>query len=120
MSEIEDELTERIESILADEDRRELDEEGEGVLMPTLEMMSVLCEHCGLGLPEVETLRRWKEQYLAVFDDSIDGLEPAEGYKEARRAMIEATFLKLEAQAYDYRSRLEWTGKSRKPETEEE
>src|SRR5262249_31322174 len=89
MGEVEEELVRRIEDILADEDRCALDEDGEGVLMPTLEMLSVLHEQCHLGLPERETVQRWKAQYLAVFDDQIDGLDPKPGYKEARRAIIE-------------------------------
>jgi hypothetical protein len=116
MGEVEEELVGKIEEILADEDRCSLDEDGEGVLMPTLSMLSVLHEHCKVGLPEVETIRRWKDCYLAVFDESIDDLEPQPGYKESRRAMIEATFLMLEAQAYDYQKQLEWF--DRKPKEE--
>jgi hypothetical protein len=119
MNEVKDELIGRIEECLVDDDSCALDEDGEGVLMPTLEILSVLAEHCRLGLPELETIQRWKARYLAVYDDSIDGLEPKPGYKEARRAMIEATFLKLEAQAYDYQSQLEWFDESREPRQKE-
>jgi hypothetical protein len=108
MGEVEEFLINRIEEILADEDRCALDEDGEGVLMPTLNIMSVLHEHCRLGLPERETVLRWKAQYLFVFDEQIDGFDPKPGHREARRAIIEATFLKLEAQAWDFAQRQEW------------
>lgn len=114
VGEFEHELVARIEDILADEDRCALDEEGEGVLMPTLEILSTLFEHCHFGLPERETVQRWKTQYLAVYDEDIDYLTLSQEFKEARRAAIEATFLKLEAQAYDFETRLEWIGKKQK------
>ena len=108
MNDFEDQLVQQIEDILADEERYALEEEGEGVLMPTVEILSVLHEHRFIGLPERETILRWKEQYLAAFDDQIDGFEPKAGYKESRRAVIEATFLKLEAQAWDYAEKQKW------------
>ena len=105
LGEVEHELVERIEEILADEDRCALDEEGDGVLMPTLQMLSVLHEHCRMGLPEPATVKRWKVKFLAVYDEQIDGFEPVPGHKEARRGVIEATFLILEAQAIDLEHR---------------
>jgi hypothetical protein len=111
MSEVEEELIDKIEARLADEEGFDISEDGDGVVMPTLEMLSVLHEHCRLGLPEVDTVRDWKERYLAFFDDQIDGYDPQPGYKEARRTMIEATFMKLEAQAWDYEKRLEEIGR---------
>ena len=108
MGEIEEELVTRIEDILKDEDRCALEEDGEGILMPTIVMLSTLSEHCRLGVPNRATVQRWKEQYLAVFDEQIDGFDPQPSYKEARRAVIEATFLKLEGQAYDFETRQAW------------
>src|ERR1043166_9009468 len=81
--EVEEELVSRIEEILADEERCALDEEGEGVLMPTVEMLSVLHEHCRLGLPERETIQRWKAQYLSVFDEHIDGFDSKPGDRKS-------------------------------------
>lgn len=108
VGEVEHELVRRIEEILADEDRRALDEEGESVLLPTVEMLSVLHEHCRFGLPQLETVRRWKVRYLATFDEQIESLGPRPGFAEARRGVIEASFLKLEAQAWDAEKRNQW------------
>ena|SRR5579872_5759533 len=92
----------RIEACLADEDASALDEDGEGVLMPSVALLSVLHEHCKAGPPKPEAVLRWKRQYLAIFDDQIDDLDPVPGYKEERRAVIEGTFDRLAAQAADF------------------
>jgi hypothetical protein len=39
--------------------------------------------------------RAWKQAYLAVWDGSIDGLEPTPEHRAARRAVLVTTFDQL-------------------------
>jgi hypothetical protein len=92
-------LVERIESIMGDAVAVQLDEQGEDVLMPSIELLALLCEIYGCDggtLPEVATVRRWREEYLGGYDSYIDQLSPRPGYKEERRRVIEQTFARLE------------------------
>jgi hypothetical protein len=84
-----------IEDIFGNEGRFLLDEDAEGMLMPAVEILAVLCEHCHGVLPEHLDVAAWKARYLAMYDDQIDGLEPQGDFKQQRRAVIEATFDKL-------------------------
>jgi hypothetical protein len=87
-----------IEAIFADDQRLRLDEDAEWELMPRLEILSMLCEHCHGILPHQLDIAAWKARYLRMFDDQIDGLAPAGDYKQQRRTIIEATFDKLQRQ----------------------
>jgi hypothetical protein len=84
-----------IEAIFADEQRFRLDEDAEAMLMPSIEILSLLCDHCGGVLPEDLDVAAWKARYLKIYDEHIDHLEPQGNYKQQRRAVIEATFDKL-------------------------
>jgi hypothetical protein len=71
-----------------------------GVAVPcNLEILCVLASQrwVGVVLPEVETIEAWKATYLAVWDASIDGLEPTPEHKAQRRAVLERTFGQLAA-----------------------
>jgi hypothetical protein len=81
-----------IDAIMADEVRFRLDEDAEAMLMPSVVMLSLLCEHCHSGLPRDLDADAWKARYLAMFDEQIGGLAPAPGFAEERRAIIAATF----------------------------
>ena len=84
-----------IEAIFADGERFCLDEDAEGELMPRVEILILLCESCHGVLPEELDSGRWKAQYLEMYDDQINGLEPSEEYKRQRRISIAATFDRL-------------------------
>lgn len=85
-----------IEAIFDDEQRFRLDEAAEGMLMPCVVLLLLLCEHCEAVLPEELDIAAWKARYLEMYDDQIDGLEPQGDFKQQRRAVIEATFDKLQ------------------------
>jgi cytochrome P450 len=87
-----------IEDIFSDEERFRLDEDAEGELIPRVEMLLALCGHCGGVLQEKLDTAAWKARYLAMYDDQIDGMEPTDGYKKQRRAVIADTFDRLIAQ----------------------
>jgi hypothetical protein len=89
-------LLERIESILGDAVAIQLDEQGEDILMPSIELLALLYESYG-GTPlEISKVRHWRDLYLAGYDGYIDLLSPSPGYKEERRRVIEQTFDRLE------------------------
>jgi hypothetical protein len=84
--------------------RASLDDQGEGRLMPTVEMISVLCDWCYGAPPRPPVVRRWKRRYLEIYDDQIDGLllPGGEGFGPERRAHIVRTFDRLEGLATDF------------------
>ena len=103
-----DGFVDTVEQLFA-QGRADLDDQGEGKLMPTVEVISVLCDWCRSGAPAIrevtpphpELIRRWKQQYLEIYDDQIDGLLPSEGFAEERRAHIVGTFDRLEVLAME-------------------
>ena len=46
-------------------------------------------------------IRRWKQQYLELYDEQIDDLLPREGFAPERRAHIVRTFDRLEVLAME-------------------
>ncbi len=87
-----------IEEIFADESRFRLDEDAESELMARVGILVLLCEHCSGALPGNLDIRAWKARYLTMFDEQIDRLEPADGYKQQRRAVIADSFDRLISQ----------------------
>jgi hypothetical protein len=81
-----------IEAIFDDPGRFRLDEDAEGMLIPSVALLSLLCQHCHGALPRRIDVVAWKARYLDMYDAQIDGLEPAEDYKRQRRDEIAATF----------------------------
>lgn len=66
-----------------------------GVAVPAnLELLALLARtnYVGVLLPEVATVEAWKSTFLEIWDGSIDGLEPSESFKEARRTVLVRTF----------------------------
>src|SRR6476646_1436739 len=85
-----------VTEICADEEYRfRLDEDAEAELMPSIELLIFLCEHCGGVLPTGLDIAAWKQRYLAMYDADINYLEPSPEIKEERRAVIERTFDRL-------------------------
>lgn len=99
MGEIMDGLGTRIENTFADESLSYLDEYGEAVIVPSVAVMSVLCEQCHAVPPQAVTVTQWKTQYLTLFDDQIEGLGGSAEFNRERRATVVSTFERLEEQA---------------------
>ncbi|UWP79467.1 DUF4259 domain-containing protein [Dactylosporangium fulvum] len=69
-----------------------------GVAVPcNLELLHLLAAQrwVGVTLPSADIVLEWKQRYLAAWDGAIDGLEPTEEYRAARRAVLERTFDQL-------------------------
>ncbi|MFD8696134.1 DUF4259 domain-containing protein [Kitasatospora purpeofusca] len=73
-----------------------------GVAVPCqLELLHALAQsgHAGGELPKAEVVEGWKETFMAVWERTIDGLEPKPEYKRKRREVLIRTFDQLAADA---------------------
>jgi hypothetical protein len=84
-----------IEAIFDDEQRFLLDEDAEAMILPSIEILLLLCGECHGVLPTSLDVAAWTARYLAMYDDQIDGLEPGPDFKRQRRTVIEETFDEL-------------------------
>ncbi|MEO8606907.1 MAG: DUF4259 domain-containing protein [Chloroflexota bacterium] len=76
---------------------------GEDMLMPSVDILALLCEHFAMPLPVTELIiRQWKEQYLRSYDRHIDHYVTKPDFKIRRRRVIEATFDRLLGLAHDW------------------
>ena len=91
-----------IKEVCADEGRLEADEDGETLLMPSVEVLALLCERYGATPPRAETVRDWHQKYLAAFDATAGRLKLKPDFKAARRKVIDNTFRWLEGLADSY------------------
>jgi hypothetical protein len=97
-------LVATVTEILGGGERLDLDEDGESMFMPSVELLALLCERYDARPPRPESVKHWAEKYLAVYDAQIDKQKPkvkAE-YKAGRRRAIENTFRWLEGLAESY------------------
>lgn len=100
-------LVEQIRRTIADSVLMEPDEPESEVMIANVEILSVLAETIGrmekgwvggmvfpfpFPFPAPEEVGRWKESYLAVWDNYIDELQPEPDYKRRRREVIVTTF----------------------------
>jgi hypothetical protein len=91
-------LVREVEEAMADDPVVLEADEYWGAAVPcNLEILTLLAGRpwVGVVLPEATTVQEWKATYLAVWDASIDDLEPAPEYKAERRAVLERTFDEL-------------------------
>ena len=95
-------LTATIKAVIADEGRMELDEDGETLLMPSVELLAMLCERYNAEPPQPSLVHQWRDKYLAVFDRDIDRLAPSPEFKAGRRKAVEKTFRWLESLAESF------------------
>ena len=85
-------LVATITEIVADPERLELDEDGESMLMPSVEILALLCERYNAMPPKPATVHPWRQKYLAAYDHGIDKVTSDAHFKTARRKAIEQTF----------------------------
>jgi hypothetical protein len=95
-------LVATITEVMADEGRLALDEDGETMLMPSVEILALLCERYNAMPPKPATVQQWRRKYLQVYDRMIDKLRPDPEFKVGRRKAIENTFRWLESLAESY------------------
>jgi hypothetical protein len=95
-------LAATIKDVLADEDRFVLDGDAEFRVMPSVELIALLCERYNAMPPKVKTITQWRKKYLKLYDEQIDHLYPKANYKAERRKTIERTFAWLEGLAQSF------------------
>ena len=95
-------LVATVTEVLADPERASLDEDGESLLMPSAEVLALLCERYDAPPPRPATVRQWREKYLAVYDREVGRLRRSAEFKAARRKGIEQTFRWLGGLAESY------------------
>jgi hypothetical protein len=91
-----------ITEIMADPERMELDEDGESMLMPSVELLALLCERYNARPPKAALVQQWHHHYLTMYDHGIDEYTDDDAFKIARRKVIEQTFRWLESLAESY------------------
>jgi hypothetical protein len=94
-------LVATITEVMADDGRLAPDEDGESLLMPSVDILALLCERCGAVPPRPATVRQWADKYLATYDRRIDRRKPKPRpeFKAARRKVVGQTFRWLESVA---------------------
>jgi hypothetical protein len=88
-------LQTQILSVLENSSSAEADEDGDATIV-AVDALATLCAHFGYtSRINKATLQSIREQFLEIWSESMDGLDPVEGHKEARQAEIEKTFDRL-------------------------
>ena len=95
-------LTATITAVAADAARLELDEDGETLFMPSVELLALLCERYNAEPPRPGAVRQWREKYMEAYDRGIDRLKPSPEFKADRRKAIDKTFRWLESLAESF------------------
>jgi hypothetical protein len=90
-------LVATIREVVTDPERASPAEDGESLLMPSVEVLALLCERYGAAPPKPSAVRQWRETYLAAYDRDVDDLRPKPEFKAARRKVVAKTFRWLES-----------------------
>jgi len=95
-------LVATINEICVDDERLSLDEDGESMFMPSVELLALLCERYGIKPPKPSVVLQWQHKYLGVYDRDIASFNPDEHFQVERRKVIESTFRWLMSLAESY------------------
>ena len=85
-------LVATVQEIFIDPERIEPDEDGEAMLMPSVELLALLCERYNVAPPKPSTVEQWRNGYLNSYDQTSEKLFADEAIREERRKVIERTF----------------------------
>lgn len=85
-------LVATISEIFVDDERLALDEDGEAMFMPSVELLALLCERYGVTTPKPSSVLQWQEKYLQLYDRTIDKYSSDRRFRVERRKVIEKTF----------------------------
>jgi uncharacterized protein DUF4259 len=81
-----------IAEVFGDSERFRLDEDAEGMLMPSASILILLCEQCHGVLPKELDAATWKARYLAMYDEQMPDMSATEEFARERRSVIADTF----------------------------
>jgi len=87
-------LVKEVEDAMADPADLEPDEYWGCAVPCNLELLTLIARQgwVGVAFPAADIAKAWKQTYLRVWDDNIDGLEPKPEYKRLRREVLVKTF----------------------------
>ncbi len=95
-------LVATIKEIYSDDERLSLDEDGESMFMPSVELLALVCERYNATPPKPTSIKRWEKRYLEKFDASVESYNADPAFQESRRRIIEQTFRWLIGLAESY------------------
>jgi hypothetical protein len=85
-------LVATVNEIVRDAERLALDEDGESMFMPSVELLALLCERYDVQPPKPSPVAGWRDSYLKVYDATAAGYIADATLRTNRRAAIEKTF----------------------------
>jgi hypothetical protein len=95
-------LVATISEVVDDRTRRRPAEDGEGLLMPSVELLALLCERYNAAPPKPASVSHWAKQYIAAFDRGPDPPGVDKSFRTQRRKAVENTFRWLQGVAESY------------------
>jgi hypothetical protein len=95
-------LVATVTEIVRDDERLGLDEDGESMFMPSVELLALLCERYAATPPKPASVQQWRDRYLEVFDETVDQYHRDPAFQANRRKVIEKTFRWLLSLAETY------------------
>lgn len=95
-------LVATITAIFNNKSRLRPEEDGETMLMPSVDVLAQLCERCDAVPPKPDLVRQWAKKYLKAFAASADRVHPDEECQTRRRKVIENTFRWLQGLSDSY------------------
>jgi hypothetical protein len=81
-----------IVEVTGDPSRLAPNEDGESLLMPSVEILALLCERYNVEPPRPDVVQQWEAMYLEAYDKAPEKRRARPGFKAARRKVIEHTF----------------------------
>jgi hypothetical protein len=98
-------LVATISEVIGDDERLAPGEDGESLLMPSVDVLAMLCERYDAEPPRPATVRQWRAKYLAAYDAGAHEMGPPPEFRAGRRKRIDETFRWLEGVAESYHVR---------------
>src|SRR5262245_53153265 len=95
-------LVATITEVYRDEERLSLDEDGESMFMPSIELLALLIERYALEPPKPTLVQRWRDRYLRVYDAGVASYNPDPHFQVSRRRTIDNTFRWLQSLSDSY------------------
>ena len=91
-----DPLVQRLGYVLANPESAQADDADCDQIVAAVEVLAILAENIDYAKPPATRfVERFRDAFLREWDAYIDELAPVPGHKEARRAVIVATFARL-------------------------